>query len=140
MVIKSFEIDFNGKKETIEYENELTFGETEDIVNRSVDMSDINKPKIKLADFRMMILAKTLKKAPFPIDNIAHIRNQKSKVINDVLEHIMEDLPLADFLGDWMTSFVGSQVVSDLPLEPMPIVPLDSDGQSDKQTSMTQNS
>ena len=59
MVRKSFEIDYKGNKETVEYETELSFGETESIINQSLDLSDINKPKIKLGNFRMQILLKT---------------------------------------------------------------------------------
>jgi len=135
MVIKSFQVCYKGNKETIEYETELNFGETEELVNKSVDLGDINKPRIKLGDFRSLILLRTLKKAPFPTTNIAHIRNQPSKVVNEILDHIMEDMPLADFLGDWMTSFMGSQVENESALEPTDTVPLDSDGPKKKQTS-----
>ena len=51
MVIKSFEIDYNGNKETIEYETCLSFGDTEAIINQSLDLSDIQKPKVKLGNF-----------------------------------------------------------------------------------------
>ena len=48
MAIKSFEIDIDGKKEIIEYEDDLLFGELEAIVNISVDLSDVTKPKVDL--------------------------------------------------------------------------------------------
>ena len=38
MVIKSFEIDYQGNKETVEYETELSFGDTEAIINQSLDL------------------------------------------------------------------------------------------------------
>ena len=66
MAIKSFEIDYEGNKETVEYETELSFGDTEIIINQSLDLSDIQQPKVKLGAFRKLILLKTLRKAPFP--------------------------------------------------------------------------
>ena len=38
MVVKEFEIDYNGEKAVIGYEDELTFGEIESILNKSVDL------------------------------------------------------------------------------------------------------
>lgn len=139
MVLKTFEVCYKGTKSTIEYETELNFGETEELVNKSVDLTDINKPKIKLGDFRSLILLKTLKKAPFPFTNIAHIRNQPSKLVNEILDHIMEDMPLADFLGDWMTSFMGSKVENNSASESTDTVQLDSDGPKKKQTNTKQD-
>lgn len=133
MAIKSFQLCYNGAKETIEYETELTFGDTEEIVNKSVDLSDINHPKIKLGEFRILILSKTLRKAPFNHSVIGHIKNQPSSVMNEILDHLMEEFPLADFLGDWMTSFMGSQVEKESPSESTPTVQSDSDGPKKKQ-------
>ena len=56
MAIKSFKITIDGKKEIIEYEDDLTFGELEAIVNISVDLSDVTKPKVDLPKYRMNIL------------------------------------------------------------------------------------
>jgi hypothetical protein len=138
-MIKSFEICYKGKPETIEYETELTFGETEALVNKSIDLSDINKPKINLGNFRILILTKALRKAPWTLGNENFIKSQPSSIINQVLDHLMEDYPLADFLGDWMTSFMGSQVESDSVSEPTPTVQPDSDGPKRKQTNTKPN-
>ena len=44
MTIQSFEIEFEGKQETIEYEDDLKFGELEAILNQCLDLSDVTKP------------------------------------------------------------------------------------------------
>jgi hypothetical protein len=138
MGIKSFEVCYKGSPATIEYETELTFGETEGIIQQSIDLSDINKPKIKLKEFRMAILLKTIKKAPWQVGNANYVNAQPNAVINQVLEHIMQDYPLADFLGEWMTSFMGSTMESDSVSESTPTVQSDSDGPKEKQTSTKQ--
>jgi len=135
MVIKSFEIEYKDKKEVIEYETELSFGETENIINVSLDLSDIQKPKVKLGNFRIQILTKTLRKAPFPFSTDQSIKAVQNSVINDILDHIMEDYPLVNFLGDWMTSFMGSEVVKEQPSESTPSVQSNTAGPKKKRTN-----
>jgi hypothetical protein len=135
MVIKSFEIDFKGNKETVEFETELSFGETETIINKSIDLSDVNKPKLNLANYRKLLLLKTLRKAPFGFKNELVLNSVSAKVMNKVLEHITAEFPLVDFLGDWMMSFMGSQEENESLSEPTPSVQSSSDGQKEKQTS-----
>ena len=55
MAIKSFKITMEAKKEIIEYEDDLTFGELENVINESVDLSDVTKPKVNLPKYRINI-------------------------------------------------------------------------------------
>ncbi len=139
-MIKSFKIDYKGSKETVEYETELTFGETEAIINQAIDLTDIQKPKIKLGPFRIQILLKTLRKAPFAYKVDLSIKGVPNSVITEVLDHIMDDYPLVNFLGDWMTSFMGSEAVRESPSEPTDSVQSSSDGPKKKPTSTGQSS
>ena len=56
MALKTFQIDFNGEKAAIEYEDDLKFGEIESIVSRAVDLSDPSKPKVNIPQYRFQIL------------------------------------------------------------------------------------
>ena len=132
MAIKSFEIDIDGKKEIIEYEADLLFGELEAIVNISVDLSDVSKAKVDLPKYRMNILTKVIRKAPFPIDNPAAIRNLKSATAKQIISEVMKDYPLMRFLEDWMVTFVGTQGTTNLPMESTTSLPKDSDGTNTK--------
>ena len=117
MVIKTFEIDYEGAKTIIEYEDDLTFGELENIVNKSVDLSDVTKPKVNIPQYRMAILTKVIKKAPFPVNDAVSIRNLKSGVAKQIISEVMKDYPLMRFLEDWMVTFVGTQGQMSLPTE-----------------------
>ena len=132
MAIKSFEIDMDGKKEIIEYEDDLLFGELEAIVNISVDLSDVTKPKVDLPKYRMNILTKALRKAPFPIDDATAIRNLKAKTAKKIISEVMKDYPLMQFLEDWMVTFVGTQATTNTPTESTTTLPKPSDGISTK--------
>jgi len=111
MAIKSFDITYEGKKEIIEYEDDLTFGELESILNATVDMSDVTKPKVNIPQYRQSILLKVLRKAPFALGDQVAIRNLKSTVAKQILTGVMVDFPLAKYLEDWMVTFVGSDNV-----------------------------
>ena len=140
MVRKTFKIQYKCNEEEVEYETELSFGETEAIINQSIDLTDIQKPKVRIGPFRMQILLKTLRKAPFSFKVDATIKSVPNSVINNILDHIMEDYPLVNFLGDWMTSFMGSEVESELPSEPTPSVQPSSGGPKKKPTNTSTNS
>jgi|TARA_R100000951_G_scaffold40518_1_gene34323 hypothetical protein len=140
MAIKSFLVDYKGSKETVEYETELSFGETEGIINQSLDLTDIQHPKVKIGNFRMQILLKTLRKAPFSYANEIVLKSIPNNTINSILDHIMQDYPLVNFLGDWMTSFMGSEEVKEQLSDSTPTVQSNSDGQKKKQTNTVPSS
>ena len=106
MVIKSFQIDWEGVSETIEYEDDITYGEMEAILSNSIDLSDVSKPKVNIPQYRTHILLKVLKKAPFAINDAVALRNIKQKQAS----LIMKDYPLVKYLGDWVETFTGSQI------------------------------
>ena len=132
MVIKTFEIDMDGKKEVIEYEDDLTFGELENVVNQSVDLSDVTKPKVNLPKYRMNILTSVLRKAPFPTNDANAIRNLKNKVVKQIISEVMKDYPLMRFLEDWMVTFVGTPEATSLPTESTTSLPKASAGTKSK--------
>ena len=112
MTIQTFEIKYEGKKEIIEYEDDLTFGELENIVNQSVDLTDVAKPKVNIPKYRMNVLTKVLRKAPFQCNDAVAIRNLKAKVAKQIISEVMKDYPLMRFLEDWMVTFVGTQTAA----------------------------
>ena len=132
MAIKSFKIDIEGKKEIIEYEDDLLFGELESIVNVSVDLSDVSKPKVDLPKYRMNVLCKVLRKAPFPLDSAPAIRSLKAKTAKQIISEVMKDYPLMRFLEDWMVTFVGTQEATSSPTESTTSLPKTSDGTKSK--------
>ena len=115
MTLQTFKITWEGKKELIEYEDDLTFGELEAILANAVDLSDVTKPRVNLPEYRQAILLKTLRKAPFKVGDVVTLRNLKSSVVNDVLRGVLKSFPLSKFLEQWMASFIGD--TSDLKIE-----------------------
>jgi len=109
MAIKTFKFDWNKVKETIEYEDDLTFGELEAILQNCIDLTDIAKPKADIPKYRYQILLKVLRKAPFPVKEVSEIRNLKSSVAQKIMVEVMKDYPLVKFLEAWVETFTGLQ-------------------------------
>ena len=112
MAIQTFEIKYEGKKEIIEYEDDLTFGELEAILDQCLDLSDVTKPKVNLPQYRQSILLKTVKKAPFEVGSLPSLRNLKTSVVEQVLKGVLKDYPLVTFLEGWVRTFVGNEDLS----------------------------
>ena len=113
-MIKSFEIPWdNNTKETVEYEDDITFGELEAILNQCLDMTQVNEPKVNLPLYRQLILTAVITKAPFTIKEVASIRNLKASVAKTIMKEVMKDYPLAKYLEEWVETFVGQDIVEE---------------------------
>ena len=110
-MIKSFEIDWEDSKSAIEYEDDITFGELEAILNKCLDMTKVNEPKVNLPLYRQLILTTVITKAPFPLKDVASIRNLKTSVAKVIMKEVMKDYPLAKYLEEWVETFVGQDIV-----------------------------
>ena len=113
-MIKSFEIPGdNDTKETVSYEDDITFGELEAILNQCLDMTQVNEPKVNLPLYRQLILTAVITKAPFAIKEVASIRNLKASVAKTIMKEVMKDYPLAKYLEEWVETFVGQDIVEE---------------------------
>lgn len=108
VTIKSFEIDVgDGKKEIIEYEDDLTFGEFEQLLNQTTDFSDVSRVKVNIPRYKELLLLTVLRKAPFPIKDADALRRTKSSIIKQIIRGVMKDYPLAKFLEESAQMIVG---------------------------------
>ena len=107
MTIKTFQIDWEGRKETIEYEDDINFGELEAILNKCLDLTKVNEPKVNIPLYRQLILTAVIKKAPFKTNDVSSIRNLKASVAKVIMKEVMKDYPLAKYMEEWVETFVG---------------------------------
>ncbi len=113
-MIKSFEIAWdNNTKETVSYEDDITFGELEAILNQCLDMTQVNEPKVNLPLYRQLILTAVITKAPFAVKEVASIRNLRASVAKTIMKEVMKDYPLAKYLEEWVETFVGQEIVEE---------------------------
>ena len=113
-MIKSFEIPWdNNTKETVSYEDDITFGELEAILNQCLDMTQVNEPKVNLPLYRQLILTAVITKAPFAVKEVASIRNLRASVAKTIMKEVMKDYPLAKYLEEWVETFVGQEITEE---------------------------
>jgi hypothetical protein len=110
VAIKSFQIDWNGTPETVEYEDDITFGELENILNKCLDMTKVNEPKVNIPLYRQLITSTVIVKAPFAIKDVTAIRNLKASVAKKIMQEVMKDYPLMKYLEEWVETFVGEEI------------------------------
>ena len=128
MTLIPINITYNGKPAVVEFEDSLTFGDTEALISGSVDLTDVTKPKIDIARYRLNLLSLTIKKAPFPVSSTAAIKMQDSKIIKSILKEIVKVHPLTTYIEDWMETFMSSEEMTNLDTQSTTIVPPSSVG------------
>lgn len=128
MTLIPINITYNGKPAVVEFEDSLTFGDSELLIGNSVDLSDVTKPKIDLPKYRLNLLALTIKKAPFKVGDINILKIQDAKIIKSILKEIVKVHPLTTYIEDWMETFMSSEELNNLDTTSTTTVPASSDG------------
>jgi len=139
VVLKTFQLEWQGGKEDFSYEDDIPFGDMESIIKDCVDLSDVTKPKVNISKYRHRILTATLRKAPFTTTDPVAINKIPRKTVEKIITEVMKDYPLAGCLEGWMTSFLGSAQQINLSTIPTGSVLTNSDGISQPQTTNQQN-
>jgi hypothetical protein len=135
MTLIPINITYNGKPAVVEFEDSLTFGDTEFLIGNSVDLSDVTKPKIDLPRYRLNLLSLTIKKAPFKTGDINIIKMQDAKIIKSILKEIVKIHPLTTYIEDWMETFMSSEEMTSLDTQSTTIVPPSSVGTKKRSTN-----
>ena len=135
MTLIPVNITYNGKPAVVEFEDSLTFGDTETLIGNSVDISDVTKPKIDIQRYRLNLLVLTIKKAPFKTGDVTTIKMTDSRVIKSILKEIVKIHPLTTYIEDWMETFMSSQDLTSLDTQSTTTVPANSAGTKKQSTS-----
>ena len=132
MALLPIKIQYNKKEEIVEFEDSLSFGDTEKLINESVDLSDVTKPKIDLARYRMNLLVMTIKKAPFKTGDITTLNMMDGKIVRAILKEIVKIHPLTVYIEDWMETFISSEELNNSDTQSTTTVPASSVGTKQK--------
>ena len=139
MTLKTFEIDWKGGKETIEYNDDIAFSVMEQIIKTTVDLRELTKPRIDVATYRLQVVLAALTKAPFNIKRPDEFKQLGRKVAEQIVSGVMKDYPLVFSLGGWMTSLLGSVEENASVSESTPTVQSNSVGPEKKLTDKVQS-
>lgn len=140
MAIKKVTINHDDKDLIFEFEDDLPFGIVDKVIANTVDLSDVNRPKVKMNEYRRQMLLHAIKKSPegYEIDSNT-IQKLSGKLTIKLMEEVSKIYPLAVYLEDLMKSLLGSMEEMKLDTESTPIVPQNLDGIKNKSTNNPQN-
>lgn len=135
MANKSFEIDWNGSKATIIFDDDLNYGEFSQILKSTVDVTNIvaGQIKINIDGYISQILQKTIRQAPFN-PNRDELNKIGKKTMNLIVKEILASYPLGDSLESWAIAMLGNTEQMKSLIESMPSVQANVDGTKSKLT------
>lgn len=97
----SFECKVNGKDTTIIIKTDLTWGETQDLLSRSVKMSENGTKDFNFNNFCDILLTKTIIDGlGFPATNLVKMKNLPMSEVSIILGEIMKIIPLESYFSN----------------------------------------
>jgi hypothetical protein len=104
MVLKTFNIQFNGVATEIQFEDDMPFGKFEEIIKKCSNFREGSNPVNNVQTYRREILLNTLKKAPFEI-SAEGLDGLGYKEVTSIAEKILAAYPLGSYLSQMMKPF-----------------------------------
>ena len=96
-----FDCKVNGKDATIKIKTDLTWGETQDLLSRSVTITESGAKDFQFNTFCDILLTKTIVSGlPFPPTNIVKMKNLPMSEVSLILGEIMRIIPLESYFNN----------------------------------------
>lgn len=97
----SFDCKVNGIDATIIIKTDLTWGETQDLLTRSVKMSESGVKDFNFNAFCDILLTKTIISGlPFPPTNLVKLKELPMSEVSVILGEIMKIIPLESYFSN----------------------------------------
>ena len=96
-----FDCKVNGKDATIKIKTDLTWGETQDLLSRSVTLTETGAKDFQFNTFCDILLTKTIVSGlPFPPTNMVKMKNLPMSEVSIILGEIMRIIPLETYFNN----------------------------------------
>jgi hypothetical protein len=96
-----FDCKVNGKDATIQIKTDLTWGETQDLLSRSVILTEAGAKDFQFNTFCDILLTKTIVSGlPFPPTNMVKMKNLPMSEVSIILGEIMRVIPLESYFNN----------------------------------------
>tara|TARA_B110000196_G_C20526608_1_gene377980 strand:+ start:116 stop:466 length:351 start_codon:yes stop_codon:yes gene_type:complete len=98
-------VDFDckvlGKDATLKIKTDLTWGETQDLLTRSVTLTETGTKDFQFNTFCDVLLTKTIVSGlPFPATNLVKMKNLPMSEVSIILGEIMRIIPLESYFNN----------------------------------------
>jgi len=107
--MKIIKITYNNVEEEVHLDDDLKFGEIEDLQSKFINTSDALKSNVKMdiTGYRYAITLACVKKAPWPLNDIIELKGLPRSVGKIVVSEATKLYPLRDCLLEWMATVSG---------------------------------
>ena len=96
-----FDCKIMGKDTTLKIKTDLTWGETQDLLTRSVTMTETGAKDFQFNTFCDILLTKTIVSGlPFPPTNMVKMKNLPMSEVSVILGEIMRIIPLENYFNN----------------------------------------
>jgi len=96
-----FDCKINGKDATIKIKTDLTWGETQDLLTKSVTITETGAKDFQFNTFCDVLLTKTIVSGlPFPPTNLVKMKNLPMSEVSIILGEIMRIIPLESYFNN----------------------------------------
>ena len=96
-----FACKVNGEDAILKIKTDLTWGETQDLLTRSVTMSETGAKDFQFNNFCDILLTKTIVSGlPFPPTNLVKMKDLPMSEISIILGEIMRIIPLETYFNN----------------------------------------
>jgi len=97
MALKTFKIDYKGKEEEVEYEDDIEYGKIAPILKGNVDATNPMQSKVNIPEYQIGILVTVITKAPFNYSSSKAIYDLPSRTVVKLIDKIMDDYAMGIF-------------------------------------------
>jgi len=99
--VHSFQCKINGNDTTLKIKTDLSWGETQDLLTRSVKVLDNGQKDFLFSNFCDFLLQKTiLEGLPFPATNMVKMKELPMSEVSVILGEILKIIPLESYFSN----------------------------------------
>lgn len=96
-----FKCKVNGEETTLKIKTDLTWGETQDLLSKSVRQLENGNKDFNFNNFCDVLLAKTIISGlPFPSTNLVKMKDLPMSEVSIILGEIMNTIPLESYFSN----------------------------------------
>lgn len=110
----TFDVEINGKNETIEFLDDLPWGDTQRILKTCVDISDPKSMKVNIQLYQQLVLQAAVKTSPIDFKNLTELNKLPSKTVTKIMSEVMKVFPLETLITPWITAMTGEESLESL--------------------------
>jgi hypothetical protein len=110
----SFTVTIKGQEETIEFLDDLSWGDTQRILKSCVDISNPQALKVNILLYQQMILQAVITNAPIDFKNLTALNSLPSKTVAKIISEVMKVFPLETLITPWISSMTGEDSLDSL--------------------------